>query len=43
MTGWLQLTDEQRRQTLNQAQQITGVGLKALEKDWWVTLVLDGI
>lgn len=43
MTGWLQLSDEQRRQTLNQAQQVTGIGVKALEKDWWVTLVLKSL
>lgn len=43
MTGWLKLTDEQRRETLAQAQQRTGIGVKALEKDWWVTLTLKAL
>jgi hypothetical protein len=43
MTGWLQLTDEQRRQTLTQAQVASGMPVKALEKDWWVTLTLKAL
>jgi len=43
MTGWLDLTDEQRRQTLAQAQIQSGVAAKALEKDWWVTLTLKAL
>jgi len=43
MTGWLQLTDDQRRNSLTQAQRRTGIGVKALEKDWWVTLVLKAL
>jgi hypothetical protein len=43
MTGWLQLTVEQRRQTLAQAQTRSGIGVKALEKDWWVTLTLKAL
>lgn len=43
MTGWLKLTDDQRRETLTQAAARTGIGVKALEKDWWVTLVLKAL
>ncbi len=43
MTGWLNLTDEQRRQTLAQAQIQSGMAAKALEKDWWVTLTLKAL
>jgi hypothetical protein len=41
--GWLQLTDEQRRQTLAQAQIRSEIVVKALEKDWWVTLTLKAL
>lgn len=40
---WLLLTEEQRRSTLNQLAISTGLKEKALEKDWWVTLVLKAI
>jgi hypothetical protein len=43
MTGWLKLTDEQRRETLAQAQLESGIVVKALEKDWWVTLTLNAL
>lgn len=43
MTAWLKLTDDQRRETLNQAQLLTEINVKALEKDWWVTLVLKAL
>jgi len=43
MTGWLKLTDEQRRETLTQSQQRTGIIVKAIEKDWWVTLTLKAL
>lgn len=43
MTAWLKLTDEQRRVTLSQAQQRSGIIVKAIEKDWWVTLVLKAL
>lgn len=43
MTGWLKLTDDQRRETLNQVQRVTGINVKAIEKDWWVTLVLKAL
>lgn len=43
MTGWLQLTNEQRRETLAQAQARSGIIVKSLEKDWWVTLTLKAL
>jgi hypothetical protein len=43
MTGWLKLTDEQRQETLAQAQAGSGIVVKALEKDWWVTLTLKAL
>lgn len=42
-TGWLTLTAEQRRQALAQAQVESGIIVKALEKDWWVTLTLKAL
>jgi hypothetical protein len=43
MTGWLGLTEEQRRGTLEQAAQASAISPKAIEKDWWVTLVLRAL
>lgn len=43
MTGWLQLTDEQRRTSIAQAAVISGITAKAIEKDWWVTLTLKAL
>jgi hypothetical protein len=43
MTGWLKLTNEQRRETLSQAQARSGIIVKSLEKDWWVTLTLKAL
>lgn len=43
MTGWLKLTDEQRRATLQQASIRSGISAKAIEKDWWVTLTLKAV
>ena len=40
MTGWLKLTDEQRRTSIAQAAVVSGITAKAIEKDWWVTLTL---
>ncbi len=41
MIGWLQnLDDNARRISLNQASLNSGITPKAIEKDWWVTLVL---
>ena len=41
MIGWLhKLDDNSRRISLNQASLNSGITPKAIEKDWWVTLVL---
>jgi hypothetical protein len=43
MINWLQLTDDQRRTTLNEAALNSGIKAKAIEKDWWVTLTLKAL
>ena len=43
MNGWLKLTNEQRKATIDQAEQISGISAKAIEKDWWVTLSLKAL
>ena len=43
MTGWLKLTDSQRKATIDEAEQIVGITAKAIEKDWWVTLTLKAL
>jgi len=43
MTGWLQLTDEQRRTSIAQAAVVSGITAKAIEKDWWVTRTLKAL
>jgi hypothetical protein len=43
MTGWLKLTDEQRRTSIAQAAIVSGITAKAREKDWWVTLTLKAL
>lgn len=43
MTGWLKLTNEQRKATIAQAEQMSGINAKAIEKDWWVTLTLKAL
>ncbi|MEY4803876.1 MAG: hypothetical protein RL331_389 [Bacteroidota bacterium] len=41
MIGWLQNLDENARSvSLSQASLNSGITPKAIEKDWWVTLVL---
>jgi hypothetical protein len=40
MTGWLNLTNEQRKAAIDHAEQISGISAKAIEKDWWVTLTI---
>jgi hypothetical protein len=40
MIGWLQLTDAQRKAVIDEAEQLSGITAKAIEKDWWVTLTL---
>ena len=43
MIDWLKLTDDRKRQILNQANTATGLLAHAIEKDWWVTLSLQAI
>lgn len=43
MTAWLNLTDDQRRTSLAQAEYKSGIIPVALEKDWWVTLTLKAL
>jgi predicted nucleotidyltransferase component of viral defense system len=43
MTSWLKLTPGQRRALITEVEYITGVTAKAIEKDWWVTLVLQAL
>ncbi|MBL0884495.1 MAG: nucleotidyl transferase AbiEii/AbiGii toxin family protein, partial [Chitinophagaceae bacterium] len=40
---WLQLSDEQRKSSINQTALVTGLKEKAIEKDWWVTVVLRAL
>lgn len=43
MIGWLELSDDRKRQILQQASAITGLPAHAIEKDWWVTLSLQAL
>lgn len=43
MTELLQLPEETRRQLYNQVSIRTGLKANAIEKDWWVTLILKAI
>lgn len=43
MTGWLKLTDAQRKTSIDQAALASGIRPKAIEKDWWVTLTLKAL
>lgn len=43
MIQWLKLTDDQRRTSLNQASNSSGIIAKSIEKDWWVTLTLKAL
>jgi hypothetical protein len=43
MIGWLKLTDSQRKTSIDQAALASGIGTKAIEKDWWVTLTLKAL
>ncbi len=40
-TNWLTLPKERRIEILNQATELTGLPVIAIEKDWWVTLALN--
>lgn len=43
MIGWLSLKDNDRRTSLNQASVKSGMVAVAIEKDWWVTLMLKAL
>jgi hypothetical protein len=43
MIGWLKLTEEQRKAVIDEAEQLSGINAKAIEKDWWVTLTLKAL
>jgi len=43
MIGWLELTDAQRKTSIDQAALASGINRKAIEKDWWVTLTLKAL
>jgi predicted nucleotidyltransferase component of viral defense system len=40
-SNWLTLSKERRIEILNQATELTGLPSVAIEKDWWVTLMLN--
>src|SRR5205814_7589456 len=40
-TKWLNISKERRVEILNQISNNTGLPAVAIEKDWWVTLVLN--
>jgi hypothetical protein len=40
---WLTLTIEQRRAVINNVRNQSGFPAKAIEKDWWVTIVLKAL
>ena len=40
-TNWLKLSKERKIEILNQATELTGLPSIAIEKDWWVSLVLN--
>lgn len=43
MTAWLQLTEERRREIIVATASSKGMSEEAVEKDWWVTLVLKAV
>lgn len=43
MIQWLNLSTDQRIRILEIASEKTGINPKAIEKDWWVTLILKAI
>jgi nucleotidyltransferase AbiEii toxin of type IV toxin-antitoxin system len=43
MTEWLNLTDEERRDSVTVVAAEQGLPVNAVEKDWWVTLVLRAL
>lgn len=43
MIKWLNLSDEERRNTISVVAEAKGLPESAVEKDWWVTLVLRAV
>ncbi|MEO0331064.1 MAG: nucleotidyl transferase AbiEii/AbiGii toxin family protein [Bacteroidota bacterium] len=43
MRKWFSLSEQQRREIFNQVSTQTGLPATAVEKDWWVTLVLRAV
>lgn len=43
MVEWLNLSDEDRLISIQQAANKSGMSTKVIEKDWWVTLVLKAV
>jgi hypothetical protein len=43
MVNYFQLTDNLKREIINQTSLRTGMNVKAIEKDWWVTLALKAL
>jgi hypothetical protein len=43
MIEWLKLTDAQRKATIDLAEQISGIGAKAIEKDWNISLNIESL
>ena len=43
MSNWLQLTKEQRLDTIYEVSRQSGLPIQAIEKDWWVTLALKAV
>jgi predicted nucleotidyltransferase component of viral defense system len=43
MIGWLTLKPEQRKAVIDEAEQLSGIPAKAIEKDWWVIITLKAL
>ena len=43
MISWLQLSDEQRKAVIDEAELLSNITAKVIEKDWWVTLTLKAL
>jgi predicted nucleotidyltransferase component of viral defense system len=43
MNKWLQLTEQERIDTITSASLASGLPHEAIEKDWWVTMVLKAL
>ena len=43
MNGWLKLSKKRRIEILEQVNNRLGLPIQAVEKDWWVTMVLKAV